>query len=138
MVRILMRNMGGNKMDKCKLNLGPFNDCVDLVQEGHTITYEVNEETATTCLKVLGLAIDNDTPENRKKLKRAMEFSVIRMIYELAESEGIDKVSLSHRIRVPIASVNFHVDREKRLCITAQLNVAIVGCDEKAYGEEIY
>lgn len=125
-------------MDECKLNLGPFNDCIDVVKEGVTPKYCVNGEVIQIPTKVYGLAIDSDTPENRKKLKNAIELAVINTIYEIVKSERLDIVSLLKRVKIPFVSSKFHIDHKNRLCITAIFGVAIFDDDCKSDCEEVY
>lgn len=112
---------------ECILNLGPFNDCVDSVNNVNDrccyAVYRVSEETVKVPMTILGLAADKNTPRNRAELKRLIEFKVISMIFEI--SNKMNREIRLERIRIPIASVDFKDDSNGRLCCTALLGVAL-------------
>jgi len=132
-------------MYKPILNLGPFNDCVDMLMDGCPAKYSPLDDSEAFCFSgtgvtqqigsltgldeitipmfILGLAHGDDTPENRAKLIRGVELKILGMIYSLADSCGVE-LTLSNVV-IPIKSIDFEFDGHKRLCITAVLGVAI-------------
>ncbi|KKN70871.1 hypothetical protein LCGC14_0426540 [marine sediment metagenome] len=132
-------------MNECILNLGPFNDCVDVLEDGCVARYgplggdvvscfsgkgdicEVGvltgSDDVTIPMLTLGLAADKNTQKNRQKLIGAIELKVLGMIYYLASKCEIE-LNLSNVV-IPIKSVVFKLDGRKRLCITAVLGVAM-------------
>ncbi len=132
-------------MNDFLLNLGPFNDCIDVLGNGCAAKYgpldggEVfcfskkgdtlrigvltGPDEITVEMLTLGLATDHNAPKSRKKLTRAVELKVLNMIYALASKCEIE-LKLSN-VAIPIKSVNFEFDRRRRLCLVAVLGVAI-------------
>ena len=120
-------------MNENKLNLGPFNDCIDIRMfdglsipvTSRTIKYRVSEDMITVPIITLGLAADRDTPKTRKELKQAIELKVLNMIYRAVDKvDGLFELQLN-KVRIPIVSVNFSIDHSERLCITARLGVVV-------------
>ena len=131
-------------MNKSMLNLGPFNECVDMVNIGCDAKYDLLEGeifcysdeglilqgdslTKSDCIIVpmfiLGLAFDKDTEYNRKRLKGLIEIRILTMLFDMANKFDIT-LELDN-INIPIKSIDFEFDTHGRLCIRAILGIMI-------------
>ena len=120
-------------MNEVKLNLGPYNYCVDHVNIGCPAQYPCDfysqpteEDRSVVCSSkdgvlsriissdefitvptfVVAMAISGDTPGNRLELIRAVELKILCMIHEMSTKLNVDILKLNS-IVIPIKRVEF-------------------------------
>jgi len=120
-------------MNEVKLNLGPYNYCADVIQEGCPAEYPCefyskpteearpvvcsskdgvlsriisSDEFITVPTFVVAMAISGDTPDNRLELIRAVELKILCMIHEMSTKLNVDILKLDN-IVIPIKRVEF-------------------------------
>ena len=132
-------------MDKSILNLGPFNDCINMIKDTcdihyglvdsnmfyysgecvlHRMVLSKKQSTITAPMFTLGLAIDCNNDDSCKKLINAMELKILHLIYDMANKYDIE-LNLPN-VAIPIRSINFDLDYRNRLCIIAVLGIIIL------------
>lgn len=134
-------------MGEVKLNLGPYNRCIDILGnapssypvlecESGIVTVVSSEEKiikvvhtsdgmVTIPTLFIATAIKNDTPENRKQLIEAIELKILSMVYKIIDAAKIDAASIDSldRITIPVKFVTMACNEFGVLRIKAEIGV---------------
>ncbi len=119
-------------MNDFELNLGPFNQCVELLEDGELAEYPVDfygrmfvstgvvgrvvivdsgKSTIIPTYDVESSMVADDTEENRKLLQIDVGLKILSIIYRIADDYDIDTMFVLERIVIPVRTpINFSYD----------------------------
>lgn len=139
-----------------KLNLGPFNRCVDYLPKGSSAIYSADrdtkvfcysfhggdivevldgdyrDDTGAVCVEVfqVGCTTDGYVDDHSKvaELITALELKIVKMIYRIMEVSNTSLcVNSLSRIHIPVTSIQFHDNDLHKDCYGwVELGIAVM------------